>query len=80
MSHTEPFGLLLPTYGLATNGQAIASPSAQRGAVAQCAPRARTQGRALAKRLAMREAFPCLWCAHRAHTAKLLRTGQRISH
>ena len=35
--------------GPATNGKAIASPSAKRGAVLQCAPRARTQGSALAK-------------------------------
>ena len=28
-------------------------------------------------RLALCGAFPCLWCAHGARTAKLLRTGQR---
>ena len=40
--------------GPATNGKAIASPSAKRGAVLQCAPRARTQGGALASHKAKR--------------------------
>ena len=40
--------------GPATNGKAIASPSAKREAVLQCAPRARTKGRALAKHSAKR--------------------------
>ncbi len=46
----EPF----PTLGPTTNGKAIALLSAKREAVLQCAPRARTQGRAMAKHLAKR--------------------------
>ena len=46
----EPF----PTLGPTTNGKAIALLSAKREAVLQCAPRARTQGRAMAKRFQKR--------------------------
>ena len=42
------------SHGPATNGKAVASPMAERGAVLQGAPRARPQGRALAKHLVER--------------------------